>query len=383
MRRFLVFAVCLLAAGTGLRAQDPDADRISLELLLGRGGWYVLDFIEKFSNVVSEETYIQDSSVPMQSAALPNLPGLPRVPGGASGPAVPRYRNLKADFLLVSVSSAQNWVPFRDVFEVDGQPIRDRDSRLAKLFLKPSEKTVEQVNRIQDESARYNLGNMRRTINNPVLGIVILQADFQPRFRYSLGKMDPKVGPGVWIIDYKEEARPSFIRGRSDLDLFAHGRLWIEADTGRLDENRSPAGTAHLAPGSRRRSVSTTGSASPCRMKCRKNTNSTTARASPPSRPTIGSGDSTCRPRTPSRTRRSRIERVLQLIGDRAVLDGAPPQPPLQHVTRFLEHSTRRDVPRKGNGVDARQPMRRDRIFGQRHERFRRDPRPQNGSPSQ
>ena len=46
--------------------------------------------------------------------------------------------------------------------------------------------------------------------------------------------MDQKVGPDVWIIDYKEEARPSIIRGRADLDLFAHGRLWIEAETGRV-----------------------------------------------------------------------------------------------------------------------------------------------------
>lgn len=223
MRRAFVFAVCLLVAEAGLRAQEPDADRLSLDLLLGRSGRYVSDFTEKFSNVVSEERYIQDSSVPMQSAAVIGRPGT-----GA------RSRVLKSDFLLVSVSSAQNLVPFRDVFEVDGQRIRDRDSRLARLFLKPSESSSEQINRIRDESARYNLGSMRRTINNPVLGIVILQADFQPRFHYSLGKMDPKVGPGVWIIGYKEEARPSFIRGRSDLDLFAHGRLWVEAETGRI-----------------------------------------------------------------------------------------------------------------------------------------------------
>jgi hypothetical protein len=223
MRRLFALAVCVLIAGAGLRAQDPDADRISLELILGRAGWYIFDFIEKFSNVVSEETYIQDSSVPMQSAALIGRAGTNA-----------RNRILKADFLLVSSSTAKDWVPFRDVFEVDRQPIRDRDSRLAKLFLKPSEDSLEQANRIQDESSRYNLGNMRRTVNNPVLGIVILQADFQRRFRYSLGKMDPKVGQGVWIIDYKEEAKPSFIRGRSDLDLFAHGRLWVEAETGRL-----------------------------------------------------------------------------------------------------------------------------------------------------
>ena len=81
---------------------------------------------------------------------------------------------------------------------------------------------------------RYNLGNMWRTVNNPVLGIVVLQADFQHRFRYTLGKPDPKVGPDVWVIDYQEEARPAIVRGRSDLDLFAHGRVSIQAETGRI-----------------------------------------------------------------------------------------------------------------------------------------------------
>jgi len=223
MRRLAVLVVCLWASGSALLAQAPDVDRISVELLLGRAGWYVIDFLEKFSNVVSEETYIQDSSVPMQSAALLGRPG-----------ASARNRILKSDFLLVSVDSAQDWIPFRDVFEVDAQPIRDREQRLARLFLKPSEDSLEQAHRIQDESARYNLGNMRRTINNPVLALVVVQPDFQHRFRYSLGKLDPKVGPGVWIVNYQEEARPAFIRGRSDLDLFAHGRLWIEADTGRI-----------------------------------------------------------------------------------------------------------------------------------------------------
>jgi hypothetical protein len=223
MPRLALLVFCVSAAGAALTAQGPDTDRISKELLLGRAGWYVQDFIEKFSNVVAEETYLQDSSVPMQSAALLGRAG-----------SMARNRILKSDFLLVSVSSAHDWIPFRDVFEVDAQPIRDREQRLTRLFLKPSEDSLEQANRIQNESARYNLGNMRRTINNPVLALVVVQADFQHRFRYSLGKLDPKVGPGVWIIEYQEEARPAFIRGRSDLDLFSHGRVWIEAETGRV-----------------------------------------------------------------------------------------------------------------------------------------------------
>ncbi|HVH26278.1 MAG TPA: hypothetical protein VM818_05950 [Vicinamibacterales bacterium] len=223
MRRFCVLAVALCTAGSTLLGQESGTDRITIELLLGRAGWYVLDFLDKFSNVVAEETYLQDSSVPMQSPALIGRPG-----------ATARNRRLKSDFLLVSVSTAQDWVPFRDVFEVDAQPVRDREQRLARLFLNPSLNSLQQANRIQDESARYNLGNMKRTVNNPVLGVVVLQADMQQRFKYSLGRIDPKVGPDVWVIEYQEDARPSIVRGRSDLDLFAHGRVWVEAETGRI-----------------------------------------------------------------------------------------------------------------------------------------------------
>ena len=33
-----------------------------------------------------------------------------------------RHRELKSDFLLVKVPNGLDWVPFRDVFEVDGVP---------------------------------------------------------------------------------------------------------------------------------------------------------------------------------------------------------------------------------------------------------------------
>jgi hypothetical protein len=229
MRGFVIFGLCLLAGGASLSSQGSDEDEVTLGLTLLRGGVYIAEFLQKFSNVVSEETYTQDSSSPLQSAAVPNIRGLGNPNNFTVGV---RFRVLKSDFLLVSVNGSP--IPFRDVFNIDGQPVRDRDSRLAKLFLSPSEKTMEQIKRIQDESARYNIGNMRRTINSPVLALVVLQSEFQERFRYTLGKRDPKVGPTVRIIEYKEEGRPSFVRGRSDLDLFAHGRLWIDEETGRL-----------------------------------------------------------------------------------------------------------------------------------------------------
>jgi len=206
----VVAAAALLALPSGSLRATQQAPPLPLDVILRNAAAYTDAFSSDASGIVIEETYIQQ----VRGKQLTT-------------------RRMRSD-VLITGDRTVGWYEFRDVFEVDGQVIRDRDSRLARLFLKPSESSIEQAHRIQDESSRYNLGNMRRTIDNPVLGIVILQADFQPRFHYSLGKMDPKVGPGVWIIDYKEEAHPSFIRGRSDLDLFAHGRLWIEAETGRL-----------------------------------------------------------------------------------------------------------------------------------------------------
>jgi hypothetical protein len=223
------------AAGliTGARAQEPQQLTVTLELLLGRGAWYVEDFLDRFSNVVAQEVYVQDSSAPLPSFAANSGRGATPVAMNLMLTQV-KHRVLRSDFLLVALNGQFDWVPFRDVLEVDDLAVRDREVRLEKLFLEPSADSVQQAERIRDESSRFNLGTMRRTINNPVLALAVLRADFQQRFRYTLGKKDPTVGPEVWTIDYREEQSPTLIKGRSDGDLFSHGRLWIDAETGRL-----------------------------------------------------------------------------------------------------------------------------------------------------
>jgi hypothetical protein len=227
--RVLAGLVLFVSALTGVGAQAPEPEPVSLSLLLGRGAWYVNTFIDQLSNVVSEERYLQDSSARL-TIVVPNGRGM--VSGPSFGQS--RHRELKSDFLLVRLRDTFDWVPFRDVFEVDGIPVRDREQRLARLFLKPSDDAIEQANRIRDESARFNLGTMLRTINNPVLSLLVLEGEGQQRFRFSLGKIDTSVGPNVWIIEFKEQGRPTMISGRGGMDLFAYGRLWIEASTGRV-----------------------------------------------------------------------------------------------------------------------------------------------------
>jgi formylglycine-generating enzyme required for sulfatase activity len=224
----LGFAVAVAAA------QPRPVERASLETLLTRAAWYLDYFVDQFENVVAEETYIQDANVLVPSFNPAAGRGGVAAQTSAAEMSRARHRDLRSDFLLVRSPGSDELVPFRDVVVVDGVAVRDRDQRLAKLFVNPSADVMAQAERVRDEGARYNLGNLRSTIGNPMLALGVLQLTYQPRFRFSLGKEDKSVGAGVWIVDYKEEAPPAMVRGEAGGDLFSHGRLWVELSTGRV-----------------------------------------------------------------------------------------------------------------------------------------------------
>jgi len=230
VRRLILAAALASMAAVSARAQGAN----DLDQLLAKATWYSIDFIDHLSAVVAEERYIQDSNVALATVAIPGLGGrgapAMNAPRGAS-----KHRELRADFLIVK-SGKDMWTPFRDVFEVDHVPIRDREERLAKLFLsaKPDAGAEEQAKAIAEESGRYNLGAVQRTINNPVFALIILQPDVRPRFKFTPGKPDRKFGNDVAVVDFVEEARPTVIAGRPGEQMPAFGRFWIESATGRV-----------------------------------------------------------------------------------------------------------------------------------------------------
>jgi hypothetical protein len=206
--------------------------------IVARAASYVADFVNRFSNLVAEEHYVQDT----RTVGRPSSKGSPK--GSSKGPVLQgltRHRELKSDFLLVLIQGLNELGAFRDVFDVDGRPVRDRQERLTRLFIEPSATAVEQATAIAREGVRYNIGDGTRTINNPVLALAFLQSRYHPRFRFSVREVDKEVGPDVWIVEYKEQTRPTMLRlkpsgasSEPDRDLVATGRFWIERGTGRV-----------------------------------------------------------------------------------------------------------------------------------------------------
>jgi hypothetical protein len=207
-------------------SQAPAVPR--LEELLARAGRYVVDFETAFSKTVAEERYLQQVITT-------------QAPGAVSGTLrddVPQRRverrELRSDFLLVKLPEQNQWIPFRDVFEVDGRPVRDREARLVRLLLESPRDALDQARQIVAESARYNLGDLTRTINMPLVALAALHPDAQSRFRFSDLKLDRAVGPGVYVVAYQEQVGPTLVQGLEGLDLFARGRLWIDERSGRV-----------------------------------------------------------------------------------------------------------------------------------------------------
>lgn len=222
----LVVAGIMPRATSAHPVAGPQASNTELAAILEAAGTYVQRFVDRFSNVVSEEHYTQDV------LAGGSLLGARR----GAAPAT-THRVLRSDFLLVKTQEALGWVSYRDVFEVDGTPVRDRDERLTRLFSAPTPDAIEQAVRIARESARYNIGPAERTLNTPVLALLFLQPTLQSRFEFALAPRTTDISASTVVVSYREMARPTIVRTLRDADRPASGRFWIDAGSGQVRQS--------------------------------------------------------------------------------------------------------------------------------------------------
>jgi hypothetical protein len=220
-RRLAVVLLVLCGALTASRAVSQD---VPLTQILLHVGAYVDGFQRELTGIIAEETYVQDSG---------------RI-----------HRELKSDFLLVRAGSDARYVEFRDVFEVDGKAVRDRQDRLTRLFFDPSASAIQQLRAIVAESARYNIGRIERTLNTPTLPLLFLLPGNQHGSIFAVtNKTTPELAhldqsetpssdfsapPDTVVITFDEGRRNTLIRGARDRDLPAHGRFWVAPTTGRV-----------------------------------------------------------------------------------------------------------------------------------------------------
>ena len=186
-----------------------------LEEVLARAGRYVVGYEQTLSMVTAEEEYVQHLRV------------------AARGP-VHDQRILKSDVVFVRVQdTVLPWFLFRDVYEVDGNMVRDRQARLEKLFLQAPADALARARAIADEGARFNLGHGTRNFNVPTLALTVLHPSVQARFAFERRGLVRVDGREFVEVAFRETSSPTLIRQAAPAsDVFTRGRVWIAPGDG-------------------------------------------------------------------------------------------------------------------------------------------------------
>ena len=229
--RRIVSAVA--GAGLALLMGARPAAVSPLDEVLERAASYVARFHTQLAEIVAEETYEQ---IVYNSARFTNsvLASAPR-------------RTLRSDLMLVKPANVDRYVEFRDVFEVDGEAVRDRQERMAALWRTGSAASSVRLGAILEESARYNIGGIQRNINTPLMTLMFLSTRYQKRFSFKhVAKSRPvftddhgagssavfRVGTEMWNIEFEEKRGSTIIKRPNGGNLRSRGRFWIDPDTG-------------------------------------------------------------------------------------------------------------------------------------------------------
>jgi hypothetical protein len=213
----VVFATLVLLAVRPAAA--PQSTR-SLSDLLTRAGSYLADYQDRVTMVMLEEDYTQRRTYSFGTGVV------------GTNTVATESKRLRSD-VVMTVEPGPRWVTFRDVFEVEGRPVRDRDERLAKLFLAPTDESVDQAGRILAEGARFNVyPQLNRTLNVPFTTLVFLLTVHQPRSEFTIDGTENLDGEQAVVIRFSERGTPRILR--SDDGAPARGTFWIEPVSGRV-----------------------------------------------------------------------------------------------------------------------------------------------------
>lgn len=216
-RAALLIVLVLLQEASGAQGEP----RPPLDDVLSRAGSYVIRFEREIPSVVAEERYQQRLVMYEQQQF-----------GGRSPRPDDQRRALKSDFLMVRSQETDRWIPFRDVFEVDGKPVRAREERLTKLLVDASGSAYDRAMRLTEESARYNIGPVQRTVNVPTQALQFLLPANQPKCVFRQSGVDRVDSLSVWEVRFEEVGLPTLIRTSGGASLPATGTFWIEPATG-------------------------------------------------------------------------------------------------------------------------------------------------------
>ena len=208
-----------LAFPLSLHSSSMPAQTVSRDDVLSRLGAYLAAYEKELSSVVADERYEQEYKVASFGRAIST-----------------QRRRLESDFLFLRLPGAGAWLGFRDTFQVDGKPVGQERRDLAQRLSSGGSDAIDEARRITAENSRYNLGDVPRTINAPMLTLDLLTQERQTHFTFHIGRLEKIDGRRAMRIDFAENTRPTIVRTQQEADQRARGTVWVDPEDGGVEK---------------------------------------------------------------------------------------------------------------------------------------------------
>lgn len=210
------YAAVLVAGLVASLDARPHGASVELQNALQKSGAYVRAFRVEFAKVIGVEQYqqtVRRSTVHRGS----------------------RTRHIESEIFFTAVGDPPVFITARSARRVDGRVVPGAHQRLTDVLSSQSaESRQRRLLALAAEGARYNLGAVGRTFNDPTLALMFSSDELRPRFDFVIGEPRTVRGQTLRRLDFREVARPSLIRDeRDDIDADIHGSMDV-ADDGRV-----------------------------------------------------------------------------------------------------------------------------------------------------
>ena len=217
-RRLALSAAALSFVIVNAVAADQSPD-LSRNRLLATAAAYVSAYQQQFAFLIADERTVQDAF---------GVKGPARVPLGS--------RTTRGEIFLTFLPGRRQWTIVRDVAEVDGVPIVDREDLQAILGREDPDAVARRLFAL---NARYNIGGVVRNFNDPMIALLPLSEAHRSRFAFDVVDTD-RSEPGVLLatLSFRERERPTLVRPPSGGAAYARGAITMDAATGIIRRTR-------------------------------------------------------------------------------------------------------------------------------------------------
>jgi hypothetical protein len=145
-------------------------------------------------------------------------------------------RVTRSEIFLTYLAAEEHWTTVRDVAEVDGVAVADRED-LASLIVREDVRSL--ARRLFAANARYNIGHVVRNFNDPLLALLPFSRAHRSRFRFDVAAVD-RSRPGLVLatLRFRERDRPTLVRRTNGSPVYSSGEITMDASTGVIRRTR-------------------------------------------------------------------------------------------------------------------------------------------------